>query len=256
MKKIFLLLCAFSASLYAEIIELNHFKDIRSHLTGDTVVILDIDDTLLIPVQMLGCDEWFTARLQNSTLEKALAEWEAIRHITEMEIVEQGTAEEVRALQGDGYTVLGLTTQGIALATRTSQQLKTCGINLRQNAPGEGDLFLSIMKHGVLYRNGILFTSGQHKGEAFFALCDAINLTPKRIVFVNDKASHLENIEETAIERNIPFVGLRYAYSDARKAAYDPEIAELQFKNSSFDRILSDREAQYLLNTKEFAASK
>ncbi len=238
--------------MHAKILEIQNFKEVISHLSKEALLILDIDDTLLIPEQMLGCDEWFMLRLKkwqkeissSEALERSLAEWEAIRHLTKMEIVEPGTDDIVRMLQKQGSCVMGLTTQGVALATRTSQQLKSNHFDLTATAPSKDDCFFSLNKHGILYRNGILFTSGMPKGEAFFQCCEKIGYQPKKIIFVNDKKSHLEDLEGTTKAKGIEFIGLRYAYSDVRKAAFSPEIAEFQFTHSSFDRILSDKEAK------------
>ncbi len=261
--KRFIYLAAVAGAIFsegqAEIIDTPHFADIQKHLTPNTLVILDIDDTLLIPVQMLGCDEWFLKRKQHhidnglspsEALEKALAEWEGIRQFTRMEIVEEGSQAIVRQLQEQGYQVMGLSTQGLALTTRTLQQLAGVGVNLSAAAPSKEDQYLLVNGHGVLYRKGILFTSGQAKGEALFKLCDAIGLQPKRIVFLNDKATHLADIEGEATKRGVPFVGLRYAYSDARKAAFRAEVADYQFTHSAFDAILSDAEASEVIDRK------
>jgi len=77
-----------------------------------------------------------------------------------------------------------------------------------------------------------------------FSLFEKLEYTPKRILFINDKLSHLLSIEETAKERGIEFVGLRYAYSDVRKAAFDEKIAHYQFTYSTFVHLLSDDEAR------------
>lgn len=243
-------------ALQAEIVELNSFKDLSSHLTPDTLVVLDIDDTLLIPKQMLGCDEWFQYRLQQrksegtpDALEKTIAEWEAVRHLTQMELVEPSTEKIVQSLQNSGYCVMGLTTQGLALATRTVEHLNEQGIDLTLTAPAQEDVYFTVNKHGVLYRKGILFTSGTSKGESLFQLCKEINQSVNRIVFVNDKATHIADIEAAANARKVEFLGLRYAYSDAKKAAFRPEIAELQFNRSSFSTLLSDEEARVLSKT-------
>ncbi len=242
------LLCSLS-SLYGEIVETPHFSDTLNYTEEGTLLLLDIDDTLLIPVQMLGCDNWFMhqhSKFQSQgaqdALEKALAQWEAVRHLTEVEIVETGTEQLVARLQKGKCVVMGLTTQGLSLATRTVQQLKSLGIDLSKSAPSSEDHYF-INTHGVLYRQGILFTSGTPKGKALFKLLDQIGYHPKKIVFINDKDSHLKDIEEEAAIRGVPYVGLRYSYSDARKAAFRAEIADIQFKRSSFDRILSDEEA-------------
>lgn len=252
MKLILLFFASFSIA-YGAILELGSFKDLQTHLTPDTLVILDIDDTLLIPPQMLGCDEWFNSRLKDhraeghsasEALEKSLAEWEGVRHLTKMEVVEPGSEVIVKTLQNQGYKVMGLTTQGLALATRTSQQLMQNHFDLKLTSPSTQDAYFNVNQHGVLWRNGILFTSGTPKGKALFALCDKIDYVPKRIVFVNDKKSHLAEVESEAIKRKVEFIGLRYSYSDARKKAFSKEIADYEFEHSSFSRILSDDESR------------
>lgn len=212
-------MCFFSF-LYGEIFQTKHFNEIHSHLIPDTLVILDIDDTLLVPVQMLGCDEWFQSRLQHhkklgataiDSLEKSLAEWEAIRHLTQVEIVEPGTPEIIQKLQDQKIAVIGLTTQGLALATRTRLQLLDLNIDLSTSSPFYGDYYQLVDGHGILFRSGILFTSGTHKGKCLFGLLDKMHYHPKRIVFINDKESHLTSLEESAKQRGVEFIGLRYS---------------------------------------------
>lgn len=244
------------SSINGVIVETHHFSEITSYANSETLIVLDIDDTLLIPTQMLGCDEWFQYRINkhqmegksaSQALEQSLAEWEAIRHLTKMEIVESGTDSIVRELQNQGYKVMGLTTQGLALATRSTMQLKANNIDLTLAAPIKEDHYISPKGHGVLYRNGILFTSGTSKGEAFSILCERSGFWPKRIVFINDKATHLADLEEMAEKLGIEFIGLRYAFSDARKAAFRKEIAEFQFAQSTFGHLISDDEAREMM---------
>ena len=49
-----------------------------------------------------------------------------------------------------------------------------------------------------------------------------------------------------AEKRGVEFIGLRYAYSDEKKARFSPEIADIQFTHSSFNKILSDEEAKQI----------
>lgn len=250
-----LLACITTACpIFAQIIETAHFQELMNHATPGALIILDIDDTLLIPVQMLGCDEWFTLRFKTleasglpykKALDRALAEWEAVRHLTKMEIVEQGSEQIVQQLQ-QGFTVMGLTTQGLALATRTVEQLKLVNIDLFKAAPSPVDHYF-INGHGVLYRKGILFTAGTPKGPALVKLLDTIGLKPKKIVFINDKTTHLADVEGAVEKCGIEFVGLRYSYSDARKARFSPELATVQFALSTLEHFLSDDEARELL---------
>lgn len=247
MKTLILFLFALT-SLSAEIIETPQFKDLAKYATPTTLVILDIDDTLLIPTQTLGTDVWFQYQLnKNKTfpdpLDKTLSQWEAIRHLSNMQIVEEGSDKIVSQLQSKKIKVMGLTTQGIALATRTFKQLLAHDIDLSKTSPSVDDHYF-LNGHGVLFRNGILFTGGSPKGPALLKLLNHLNYRPEKIVFINDKKSHLLDVAETIEKEKIPFVGLRYSYSDARVAAFRPEIAEYQFTHSNFSTILSDAEAQ------------
>lgn len=237
------------------VIETAHFNEITKHIHSDTLIILDIDDTLLIPTQTLGTDVWFRYRMtqheglgltHTQAVEKALAEWEAIRHLTQVKMVEEGSEKMIEELQTQKFVVMGLTTQGLALATRTIQQLQSLNIDLSKTAPSkEDDYFLNDL--GVLYRQGILFTSGTHKGNALLKLLDRIGYHPKHIVFINDKASHLIEVERALELRGIDFIGLRYSYSDERVNNFRPDIANFQWKNSTFEHLLSDQDVEALL---------
>lgn len=235
----------------ATIIEAPHFKDLKNHVTSDTLVLLDIDDTLLIPVQTLGVDVWFLHQLNsykaagytaNDALERALFDWESVRLRSEVQIVEEGTADIVKELQDQNITVMGLTTQ-----RRTQYNLATLGIDLSRTAPSKEDFYF-INGHGVLYRHGLLSTSGTVKGTALLKYLDHINYHPARIVFINDKATHLKDVETAVTSRGIEFIGLRYAYSDERVNSFRPEITDIQWNHSSFNHILSDEEAEELLS--------
>jgi len=254
MKKILsliLTICTFSLS--AEIIDTHNFKEVESYVDHDTLLLLDIDDTLLIPAQMLGCDEWFKHRLEihlknNLSVAKALdatiAQWEAIRNLTEMEIVETGTEDIINAMQDKGYKIMGLTTQGIGLSHRTIEHLRENKIILERSAPFKSPFYFEYEDHGVLFRKGVLFTNGRNKGISLFTLLDNFNFKAKKIVFINDKDTHLKEIEKEAEKRGIEFIGLRYSFSDYKKACFDPDIAEIQFNHSSFGGILSDNDAK------------
>ena len=255
--RILVVLICFVCSLNARIIEMPNFEHLSQYVDEKTLLILDIDDTLLITKQMLGCDEWFKHRLNinqkklegnfQHALDLTLFEWEGIRHITEMEIVEPGLVKVVHDLQKKPITLMGLTTQSLSLSKRTAHQLKSHYLDLSITAPEKRAYHVFLDDHDLFFNKGILFTDGAHKGKAFFQFCDHVGYLPKRIVFVNDKASHIKEIEDEAIKRNIEFLGLRYAYSDAKKEVFSQEIADFQFHNSSFHRLLTDDEAKELM---------
>ncbi len=241
------------SSISAKIIEIKHFNESIPYLTKDTLLILDIDDTLLVPKQMLGSDMWFEDRIKqqkgSEAFEKTLNEWEGIRHFTQMQVVEPGMQKNIEDLQKKEHIIIGLSTQSLTLSKVTFKQLINNQIDLRITAPQESYYFQNENK-GVLYVNGILFTSGTSKGKALFQLLEKTKQKFKRIVFINDKASHLMDIEQEAEKNHVEFVGLRYGYSDFRKKSFDSRIANTQLNRSGFTQILSDEEAKVLLQKK------
>ena len=74
----FMSLCVFAN---ARILECDRFEKIQTYVNEETLILFDIDDTLMVPKQMLGSDEWFGYRCrfhreqgldQGKALEKAL----------------------------------------------------------------------------------------------------------------------------------------------------------------------------------------
>jgi len=257
MKRFFILLLLIIPSLHAEIIETKSMDQLYNYLKPNTLVIFDVDNTLIEPVQSIGSDQWFRHRIsywvdqgmvQEEALEKALAEWMAVQNISQMQLAEPNIDKIVRHLQERNFTVMGLTTRGLGMSTRTNQQLAILGIDLSKTAPTTDDVFFMNVR-GVLFRGGTLFTANTHKGIALFKLLDQFDYTPKMILFINDKRSHIVPIEEEAAKRNIPFIGLRYGRLDEKVKNLNSEITEIQFER--FGHILSDEEARKILNERK-----
>lgn len=249
-----LLTILLTASLPAEIYETYNMSELYDHLKPGMLVVFDIDNTLIEPVQELGSNQWFENRIKEyvsyghnkgEALEKALREWTAIQSITLVKLVEPGIDAIVKDLQEQGYTVMGLTTRGLGLSTRTVEQLQTVGIDLSVTAPSHEEVFF-MNERGVLFRGGALFTAATHKGEALRKFLEASNYEPTSIMFVNDKYSHLVPVEEYCTKDDIPYVGLRYGFTDEKVKNHRKQIAEIQFYH--FGHILSDDAAERILH--------
>jgi hypothetical protein len=238
----------------SRIIEIDHFSDLLKYIKPNSLVLLDIDDTLMEAKQTMGTDRWFIWRIDyykkngldpNLAKEKALMDWVSVQCLTEVRLTEEGTNQIVKRIQDEGFHTMGLTTRGGSLATRTTQQLKTIDIDLSRSAPVKEEiLFLNPIE--VMFKNGALFTSGTHKGKSLFIFLDLIKEKfpqnkIEEVVFINDKKSHLSEIKEICEERGVPFIGLRYGYSDERVRNFSEEIAAFQFEQ--FGKIISDEDA-------------
>lgn len=244
------LLCG---SAGAEIVEIRYMHELFSHIEEGALVLFDIDNTLMQPVQELGSSQWFEHRVRefenggmtrDKALETVLPEWVAIQSLTQVKPVEPETKKMIRHLQEDGYTVMGLCTRGPGLSTRTGNQLATLNIDLAVTAPISDEVFFTNV-NGILFRKGILFTAGTHKGESLAQFLEIIGHEPESIIYVNDRRSRLEEVEQMCTEQGIPFKGLRYGFLDEKVRNFRKQVAEVQLY--FFGRLLSDDAAERVL---------
>ena len=253
-KLIFLILCALSVTtaLFCQIQESSSTKDVLPLAKPHTLVVFDIDDTIYTAAQAVGSDVWFCHLLEKYKKEghsceearlKALDLWMKIQRKTDVQLIEACTKEVLDELQNKKIVLMALTTRGDYIADCTINQLTSLGISMKKSSPDPSSFSLKEMPQ-VLWKEGILFTAGYHKGHAFCHFLDQINYLPTEVLFINDKSSNLKEVAEACNMRNIPFIGLRYSASDDRVANFRPEIAELQLKEFEtilFEAILSDK---------------
>jgi hypothetical protein len=83
------------------------------------------------------------------------------------------------------------------------------------------------------------------KGEVLKAFLDYAELSPKKIIFVDDKEKNLKSVEAFAREAKIPFIGFQYtAIVDRSKSLLNEKRAQLQFEVLEKEhKWLSDEEA-------------
>lgn len=255
--KYILLLTALCKCLFlnGEIFEVSSIYSLQKYIDHKTLIVFDIDNTLMETEQTLGSDQWFYYRWNQLLTEgfpakeakiQALKEWISIQNISKVKVVEEGTKEFVQKLQNENYTIIGLTTRGLEMSFTTVTQLESLGIMLNTTSPFKDDLFFKNRNKGVYYHQGILFTMATPKGDALYTLLTIIDLRPDKIVFINDKKEHLKDVEKMCIEKNIPYIGLRYNYLDHKIQNFDKNIAEIQF--DKYGKFLSDEEASNLIN--------
>jgi hypothetical protein len=263
-KKIFKFLavvaCALQTlSLPAQILESFTLHDVLDHLEDQTLVVLDIDNTLIEPKQQVGSDQWFCYMLKYhrsqglndvEALKEVLPLWTKIQLKTEVRTCEPATAFVVRKLQEKNVPVIGLTSRSVALAFRTIDQLDSVGVHLKRSAPHAQDFRLSTEfaahEDPAYYIEGILFCSGGHKGDLLLDFLEHADYNPSKIIFVNDKEKYLVDVEETMEKQvRISYVGLRYGACDERVKNFDPTLAQLQLQ--CMKSLLSDEMASAIL---------
>jgi hypothetical protein len=239
--------------LHAQIIEIKNIKETQSHVRDYQLIIFDIDNTILEPVQILGNDEWFHDRLKKNqmdccdnekALNKTLIEWYEILSITKVKLIEKDIKSLIENLQNNKIKIMALTSRNMDFAFASINQLDSLGIDLSKSSPYEKKIFF---ENEVFFEKGILFTGGKNKGEALKVFLNKIKFFPESIAFIDDKLRHVLEVEDFCKENKIKFLGYRYGFLDEKNKNFNSEISSIQFK--SFKKILSDEEAKKMIKS-------
>lgn len=250
------------------IIETKQIEDLLQHIDKDTLLIFDLDNTLIEPYQSLGSDQWFGHHLQQQeqamgtksipALMKAVDDYEAIQQRSKVQLIDPKINTIFKHAQDMGIKMLGLTSRGSGLKEATLRQLKSVGLSFQSHWNNHEHSY-RIKKakrgasgayvHGGDAYAGVLLTAGAHKGDCLMEYLDHLEYKPKRVVFVDDKMEHLDKVKSTMEARDISFLGIRYGYLDEKIKAFNPEITAIQLEY--LNKILSDEDAKAILSARK-----
>lgn len=241
--------------LTGKIIETDIFEEVINHLSPNTIVFCDLDNTLIEANQQFGSVQWGDNHKRKlielghspKDAEEILRTlWLEILPIMPMRLVDVEAPRIIQNLQQKECVVLGLTARYPEDSPNTHPQLDRFRIHFDKQYPDQ-EIFL---KDSALYEKGILFC-GTHnkKSEVLIAFLKQLNLSPKKIILIDDKLSHIQDLENILPSFNIDYVGIRFSKADKRVSEYNSIIADIQWK--LFPPFITDEEAHQLLSIQE-----
>lgn len=238
----------------AKIIETATVNTIIPFVDDETWLLVDLDNTTFEGKQALGHTEWFYDKahihMKNGmTLEEATREcypeWIEIQKVCAVKPVETAFIPALTRLQEQGIVIMGLTHRQPSLVDSTLRHVNSLGLSFVDSAPVKDTLIVP-SQTPTKYIQGILFTGEYNKkGEIFVRFLSIINQKPKKIVFIDDKRSHVEEVERALMGLGIEYIGVHYTAIEHVEKVYFPEIAEFQHKFLS--QILSNDAALLLM---------
>lgn len=240
----------------AEVREIKQMTEIEPAIDDQTLVVFDIDNTLLEPVHMLGSDQWFDhlvdqgKKVRRLSEDKAIAEavviWNRVQEDVVVRPVEAETPALIKRLQARNVRVIALTARSSGAAAVTERQLRAIGVDLGRNPlPRPAVRPKQKQDTSQPWVGAILFLGeNQSKGEALTGVLRSLPQPPTKVVFVDDKARHTKSVDQAMARLKIPVVAFRYGAADARVAAFDPAIVAVQLR--WWRKILTDDVARDL----------
>ncbi len=257
----------------SDIQEIDSFKEVNTILENvdpQTLVIFDIDDTLLAP-ENIQFQSWFLNSEKGNLFEKKVTEYvdtkknprEHFKKLVAKEmrdsqniIIEPFIADIIKDLENRKIKTVALTSVNTgsmggdiipSLPQWRYEKLKNKRIDFSPSF-GDQEIVFEHMtskaeRHPVFYK-GILLTDTFSKGAVLGAFLDRVNWKPRKVIFFDDKLKLLTSVQEEMKKRNIPFQG--YVYKGAQHLPHEinDEILEIQLQHlKDHDEFLNDKDA-------------
>jgi hypothetical protein len=246
---------AFAPNLSAAIVEIDRMAEVLNYVDETTLVVFDLDNTVMETPQTIGSDQWFgylVAKYRNKGLkaeeaiDSALEDWIRVQNASQMIAVEKDTPNLIRNLKSQ-FKVIALTARPYEMRSRTSLQLLNIGVDfsLEQHWINAGSL-----PTNILYDRGVISIGPkENKGEVLLRFLDTIDVRFKRVVFIDDKLRHVTDVDQAMQEVGIEVYALRYAAADERVASFTPTLADVQWRYfTNHDALLNDSVVVAIMN--------
>ena len=240
-------LCHGCGTVHSGITPENRMTRVTREAHGDTLVVFDIDNTLIEPESQLGSDQWFyhlvdvgMRRGMSSTQSNRWADgtFNDMQSRIRIRSVDPETPEVLARLRRDGIRYFALTARSSGIHETTRRQLEKTGLSMTAGGfnPGAASKPGMIGK-GSLYDHGVFYIgeTGPSKGEALMRILQLSGCRPERIVFIDDKEKHARSVHESLTRAGIPHLCLRFSKCDAKVASLgralvtDPSLRDDRF---------------------------
>lgn len=253
---------AFVQGVIYEVDDLSLFEIEAYKLNNQSLVLFDIDNTLITPKDMAlkPCGSYLRKRYLH-VLEPKRREW--LQSIVALEgneeLMDPLFPILIKQMQNKRVPVLGFTALETGVYGKMNcvedwrlNRLKTLNMDFSKTFSDHAITLTEATPYNgyyPLFKNGVLFTNRQIKGEILTLFLKRLGWQPDKILFMDDSIEQLKSVEVAANALNIEFMGFHYITDKTRPYELDEKLCEFQFQNLIEKEIwLSDTEGRNLLD--------
>ena len=198
--------------------------------TKRTLLVLDIDDTLLTSDGFFGSDKWY--EWQKTLPASDPGKVPCLFDVISLNYETGGQ----RATQPDGPALVNavqvdkllLTSRNPLYRGGTLRTLRDAGYALPAPLAGQADGSSWDFRKApdaapvrITYDQGVFMTTGQDKGLALLALLQRLHTRYDRVVLVDDGKKNIDNMQNALRDAGIDYLGLHYTRVDKSVDAAD-----------------------------------
>lgn len=210
-----------------------------------TLLVFDLDDTLITMTQPLGSVGWWdwqTSLLKtgNNTDKLFTTDYNQLARIQnilfqliKMEVTDEKAIPFIKLAINEGAMILGLTARGKEHLSATFMQLndnhftekgelifKKHGLKLGDGDKTSvaGNFYCPQFTREVVYEKGLIFLSGEDKGQALSCIISNAKQPIKTIIFVDDSSKNTQSVSNAFINRqDINVINILYTKENKKE---------------------------------------
>ena len=215
--------------------------------TKRTLLVLDIDDTMLTSDGFFGSDKWY--EWQKTLPASDPGKVPCLFDVISLNYETGGQ----RATQPDGPALVNavqvdkllLTSRNPLYRGGTLRTLRDAGYALPAPLAGQADGSSWDFRKApdaapvrITYDQGVFMTTGQDKGLALLALLQRLHTRYDRVVLVDDGKKNIDNMQNALRKAGVDYLGLHYLRVDKSIAAADAQAGRAGWQ--AWQRLLGE----------------
>lgn len=261
-------------SIFAQVInyQTDSFADIAAQykrLDVDpktTLMVFDLDDTLLTMTQPLGSVGWWDWQYEllkqgsdsdilfTKDYQQLVRIQNILFQLIKMEETDEHVLPFLKKAARQGATLMGLTARGKEHLSATLMQLKDNnfivgekllfrknGLKLENNKTSvAGPFHCPQFNREVIYQQGIMFLDGEDKGEALLCMLVKTKQDIKTVIFVDDSKRNIISMDKAFVNRDdILVLNVFYTKENAKELEIqiNPNMQEQLFEQWNFIKM-------------------
>ncbi len=210
--------------------KIDSLKEAFDHLTDKTLLVVDLDNTLIECSTAFGSYQWaaYLIRKEMADQGKSLSEvldelvpyWEETQHQVEMQLIEKESPKWIASLKEEGQAIIALTGRSNYLVERTLYELKRN--RLAFSSPNFQSSYPFDALPQVGYQEGVLFVGPKNdKGTLLTHFLSSSDQAYDKVVFIDDQERYLEQCKVAVEKRSLDFVGMHFVALNEKVQAFD-----------------------------------
>ena len=217
------------------ILEIESLKTIHEFIHNRTLLVLDLDNTLVESKSHYGSYQWGNFLIKkalekgmdiNEALDEIIPLWEVAQNHIDSKPIEQEVHLFMESVEQLGALKMALTGRSSVVESVTLELLEKYNISFSNWAHTP---FIFDLPYDYSFTKGVFFAGPKNqKGAILNQQLQQLKIKIDRVVFVDDQQYLVEEVKQALLNFPIEYYGVRYSGADKKVSEFDYAQSELE----------------------------